>query len=270
MHFRFFIIAAILLAAAGSARSQQAWVYPSHVPCNGDLAAGFYTASVAVTTPFQFQSVRFSVPTPPGAFLANPTALGGGTVTGDFATGLEIEFPACRSAGAVLQFTLIVVSPIVDYTWVIGSYAGDATIELEDCEGFLMKGSGEYLSCGFECCEPQIFCGPYRPNPPDGATDVPVDQLLSFVGDANVLLLGADPDLREEDVVCRGEIICVFPFDPDLQPNTTYYWRALNAAGGCSDDCGSGESDLWSFTTGDATTPTVTSTWGAIKALYRD
>jgi hypothetical protein len=63
---------------------------------------------------------------------------------------------------------------------------------------------------------------------------------------------------------------CSNPFDPGpLEPYTTYYWRAGNWCVGCYHGEGA-ISDTWSFTTGAGPVPAEPSTWGRVKALYRE
>ena len=55
-------------------------------------------------------------------------------------------------------------------------------------------------------------------------------------------------------------------FDPGaLQPNTTYYW-AVQLSSGLETGV---RSPVWTFTTGAGTVPVRSTTWGAVKALYR-
>jgi hypothetical protein len=53
-----------------------------------------------------------------------------------------------------------------------------------------------------------------------------------------------------------------------LQPNTTYYWRAR--FGGDPNWGGATATAYHSFTTGDIVLSTEQSTWGRVKAMYRD
>ena len=155
-------------------------------------------------------------------------------------------------------------------TWEVEPAPGASHIELTDCSGFPMKGNGEYSIY----CDPGFMLGPYNPNPPDGAVDVPLYQLLSFNGSANVLMFGLDPNFDDGDVVCSWGVQppdpCLFPFDPGaLQPNTTYYWQAYYSCIGCEHG-EYGFSDIWSFTTTGVPLATEQATWGRVKAMYRE
>ena len=50
---------------------------------------------------------------------------------------------------------------------------------------------------------------------------------------------------------------------------TTYYWMAGNVCDPPSNDCANALSDVWTFTTGDGPVKVQSTTWGAIKSLYR-
>jgi hypothetical protein len=279
------IIATLSLIFAVSARAQQATVYiqidggPPYTGtvCNTDIAPGSHTAYVVVHTSHPFQSIRFTAPVPAGSFWTGDIAMGGGIATGNSQTGVEVEYFSCLSGYyiPVLQVSFYAPGAYNDYTWTVGPAAGQPTIELEDCDGFVMKGAGGYSIY----CDPQMILAPYRPDPPDGAVDVPTNTLLNFVGSANEVGVADHPIGAPYD----GNVFyclttpypstvdpCEFPLDPGaLQPNTTYYWRAYNICWGCSDgDVAFG--DLWSFTTGDAPLATEQTTWGRVKAMYRE
>lgn len=266
------LVLVFLTSFAGPVRAQSAGLYVSingiGPMCKKDVPTGVHTATVWVQGPFSFRTLRFSLPAPSNVVVI-PSPLPGSVVTGTPQAGLEVALPACQSEGVILNLVLIVNAPLQNYTWNVGPSAGAGDIEIDDCDGFSMTGTGQYSIY----CDLQGWYGPYRPDPADGATDVSLDQLLSFVGGANQLLLGTDPNLGELDYACGLWLDpndpCAFPFDPELAPNTTYYWRAVYACGGCYHG-EHGSSEVWSFTTGDASLTTETKTWGAVKALYRE
>jgi hypothetical protein len=118
-----------------------------------------------------------------------------------------------------------------------------------------------------------LGCGaptvPANPWPPDGATDVSLTPELSWESEAPVgtnlgvfemrLYLGTTPN---------PPLVEYYAFPPQtigpLEPSTTYYWKIVAYAS----DFGSSMGPIWQFTT---TSPTNTrsTTWGAIKAMYR-
>ena len=98
-------------------------------------------------------------------------------------------------------------------------------------------------------------------SPANGATDVPLTTSLSWsagyscvlADGGSVLYFGTTPD--PPDVAYDvGSPYAVGP----LKPGTTYYWNVLDPSSG----------PVWSFTT-TIISATKSSTWGAIKALYR-
>jgi hypothetical protein len=95
--------------------------------------------------------------------------------------------------------------------------------------------------------------------------------LLNYIGQCNKVVIGTSPGLENALVICNtvGSGACAVPINPGpLAPNTTYYWQAQT-------DCLCGQvvpgySDVFSFTTGDAPLAVESSTWGRVKAMYRD
>ena len=267
------------LFLASGASGQQASVYLSvdGLPaCRVNITSGIHVATVDVEYSFDFQSISFTAVVPPGSIFLGDALLAGGSFTGNSQSGITIDFPTCVPGSAtrldVLQIVFLANAPVSDYTWVVGPAAGKPTIELEDCDGFTMKGTGQYSIY----CDKQGFLGPYKPNPPDGAVDVALDATLSFVGFANEIGVADHPI----DWPYQGNVHycgpfppaqpCVLPLDPGtLLPHTTYYWRALNDCLYCEHG-EAGYGDVWSFTTGDAPLSTSKTTWGRVKALYRE
>lgn len=266
--------ASVFLTHTRAAVAQQGYLYikidNGFYACQTSIPAGVHTASVWVTTSLPLSRVRFSAVVP---FLANFIAdnpVNGIPLSGNTQTGIDLLIPACLPAPyELIRIIFNAPAPLQGpVTWEVAPRPIDAKIELADCTGLELTGSGDYGAL----CEPGTLLGPYHPTPADGATNVSVDQLLSFVGSGNVLLLGLDPQLGDGEVACAwyAPTPCVFPFDPGtLLPNTTYYWQALNACIGCEHG-EHGASDIWSFTTADVTVPVGKTTWGAVKALYRE
>ncbi len=269
------------LALAGSAFAQQASVYiqiDNQPACSIDITPGIHFAQVVVDYSFPFQSVRFTAVVPPGCLYLGDSAVAGATIIGNSQTGIEVDLHNCISAPGnsvhqpVLQVGFLANAAITDYTWEVGPASGKPTIELSDCQGLTMKGTGEYSIY----CDKWFMLGPYKPNPPDGAVDVALDATLSFVGFANEIGVADHPIdwPYQGNVHYCGPFLpaqpCALPLDPGtLLPHTTYYWRALNDCLYCEHgEYGAG--DVWSFTTGDAPLSTSKTTWGRVKALYRE
>jgi hypothetical protein len=160
----------------------------------------------------------------------------------------EWEFEACDNRGVFHPAQIILSSP------------GD---ESGDCFG---------------------SCLPIRPYAldPDGDTDWPLDSPLEFVvpigalvhgphGSANVYV-GRAPDCSDAELVDSSHNGKAYPV---LQPNTTYYWRIETPVSGDVDPdrpcvLQGGVSRVYSFTTADAPLKVEPTSWGKIKALYRE
>lgn len=123
---------------------------------------------------------------------------------------------------------------------------------------------------GDDTCAPMP--APSDPSPTDGAANVPLNVTLNCsFHDEDVVFsscvplfgvwvsvyFGTDPD--PPLATPFGQ----FPMPRTLAPGTTYYWRVDRQYGPAR-----ASSPVWSFTTTNAT-PAKTSTWGAVKALYR-
>lgn len=183
-------------------------------------------------------------------------------------TGVEITLPECTSGPTTVLGQMLVFADVsaIDGTcvdWKIDDYP-----EIEDCNGDVRPALARHHEfstapgcCGYIDC-PSI--PPFDLYPPDGATGVPIDVVLSWSGGYGYFELEISTDAE-----CYSGQTFSFEdahtFAPDfLEHNTTYYWQV-----GWSDgvECGGG-SPRFSFTTMDPV-PVETSTWGRIKALYR-
>jgi len=94
---------------------------------------------------------------------------------------------------------------------------------------------------------------PTNPSPPDGATDVPINTILSWTGDdsenvAYNVYFGTD---IEPPLVSERQVETTYA--PTLEPNTTYYWRVL----AINEHNIFNASSLWSFTTTEDTVSPV-------------
>ena len=119
--------------------------------------------------------------------------------------------------------------------------------------------------------EDNVIVG-YRPSIGDGATGVPVNPQLDWIGPATSLLLATHPldvPIPGHDHITEDAVPSLTqPYNPaTLDPNTTYYWQ-LRHDECCTLEPGMAVGEIWSFTTEDAIS-TEASTWSQIKALYQ-
>ena len=271
----FGVLLAFAIVLPVSARAQSARIgisvdNPAQSSCNVSLIPGIHSLTIRLEgTVAPVKTARFKIVSScPVAFYGTPAN-----------EEYDLTFPACLNAGDEIENFGIEVfgaTQVCDIKVVPVSGASD--IELTDCDGYPMWGawaSDEDLGCP----DYSGLLAPYRPDPPDGATDVPTNALLSYVGPANLVVLATsstpDPD-SGDDVICTshiyppGEPPCTLPLDPGpLAPKTTYYWRALNVCFGCEHG-DAAASALFSFTTGDGPVATKPASWGRVKATYRE
>ena len=257
--------------------------------CSLEFYPGVVTIRVDVYA-VPFQRARFTLPDPPIGTVAGETW--GVSYTGDRVNGLEVDMGGCTDAGWVtIGYMYILVQPeetILCTPWNPGSEC-----EVQDCDGVWLPAVApdfytvEDISHTNQCleCFQQCFAeGPlpaYDLYPPDGATAVPVDVVLTWVGQVDSdplpypqdftgcrVTVGTEPDLS--GVTQGGEGYCN-SFAPVLQPNTTYYWSAgwYDNTTWCGNIPWAGYSRVYSFTT-EGPSPVTPTTWGRVKALYRD
>jgi len=247
----------ICSALSTSARAQSAKIffvdnygYPTCAP----VSPGFHQIYLQFAAVGPLATARFKVQASSPVTIFSPP-------NGEF----DLTFPG---AAPVL---VCVVPPGPAVTLSVVPATGHGAIEVTDRDGYDM-------SAVWEGCIYQLL-GPYRPNPPDGATDVPTNQLLSYVGDANYVALSTNPNMDIWDpanvIICNNIETgttgppCSLPLNPgSLAPHTTYYWQAAYY---CA--CGqvyAGYSEVFSFTTGDGPLAVDSTTWGRVKALYRE
>ena len=248
----------ICSALSTSAWAQSAWVHVGDTAMPCEKAPGFQILPVFFSAAGPVHTARFKVVASSPVTIVDPPG-------GEF----DVTFSSCGSYGALgTLLVLIPAGPAVKFTVVPAT--GHTAIELTDCDGYALR--------TVSTCDNSQLLGPYRPNPPDGATDVPTDQLLSYVGDANYVALSTDPNMdiwNPANVVLCNHVetgttgpACALPLNPGpLSPHTTYYWQAVYY---CA--CGqvaAGYSDVFSFTTGDGPLAVEPTTWGRVKAMYR-
>jgi len=264
-----------LLPSSGLAQSATIGVYyydgPSACPVETTSSGQVWILNVKlVHTAGPLKTAKFKlVPSCPGA-----TILG--------ALDYDLTFPSCVTDGATLATIYITQTPASCsdpwgfYFDVLGP-AGETLIPLTDCDGYPLYGIDAFrVTDGPPCDDLSSEIAPYRPTPADGATDVPTDTELSWVGPANTVELSTEP-LVFGPLICGtncsnppGPMPCSNPIDPGvLLPNTTYYWRASTWYV-THYWCDVVWSQVFSFTTGDGPVATESSTWGRVKAMYRE
>jgi len=241
----------ICLGVSSSARAQSAWLYVGEAGVTGPSCTqnpGFHILNVDLgSASGPVKTARFKVVASSPATILNAP-------DGEF----DLTLGQCVGYGTLTQLLVVIpAGPSVSFSIVPAS--GHSAIEVNDCDGYAMP---TVSSCSY-----YQIAAPYRPNPPNGATDVPTNQLLSYVGVANYVVFGTSPS--PDNVICvETESSCALPLDPGpLAPHTTYYWQANNVC-----FCGqvfNGASEVFSFTTGDAPLAVEATTWGRVKAAYR-
>jgi hypothetical protein len=217
------------------------------------------------------RKIRFTLPDPPeGIVVADEQWLY--PSAGDRINGIELDLGDCSAGGYICLgylTTFVFFPPPGCPVWMVDPDSD----EMQDCDGAWRSLTtlpttigcpGPICSNFFQVC-PSLR--PYNLNPPDGATGVPLDVQLTWTGvnyycDVRISTdpaCGADPWLPVE---CAPQA-----FSPDfLQPETTYYWQVRTYPDACH---GGGASSLQAFTT-TAAVPVSTTTWGRVKAIYRD
>ena len=221
--------------------------------------------------------VRFRISDPGNPMVAplGATLNGVYTTVGGPDTGIAFSFAGCLANETIELMTLhYMMMGSIDCTEVriIADANGETgSPEASDCNFDVHP--AVVLNQGFMATNDNVSCGysppPRDPIPADGATNVPVtlhefewnidppsSPCLMPLGSIVIqeLYLGTDPD---------PPLHSPWWSPLNLQPNTTYYWRVVaNNFGFVA------SSPVWSFTT-ENPSAVRTSTWGAVKALYR-
>ena len=260
---------------------------PGGEVCSLELAPGTVTVNI-VAYAVPFQKLRFSLPDPPIGTIVGESW--GVSYTGDRINGLEVDMGGCTAAGWVTIGHVDVMvgaeESIPCTVWAMG-----ADCEVQDCAGVWLPArawdfyevedsdhAGQCRECFQECYDGGPL-PPYNLYPPDGATNVPVDVVLTWDGVPFLddpypddftgcsVVVSSDPSLANG----QGGWGHCNSFAPALQPNTTYYWSAgwYDTGTWCSDLVFQGATRVYSFTT-EAPLSTTTTTWGRVKAMYRD
>jgi len=216
---------------------------------------------VAYTNPAS--KVRIKIPDRSGLTAFDPTW--NYPVTGDRINGLEFDLGCAQGVIVLGTMPVIVSTP--------GRWTVAQDCEVKDCDGTVQLSAPMFSSafagtCGLDC----IGVAPYGLNPPDGATGVSPVATLSWAGppsqanDFCYIRIGTAPDCSNMQLIaadCAAHSAAL-----NLQPATTYYWYADYTID--VPQCGrGGNSAVHSFTTAGPL-PVATSTWGKVKAMYRD
>ncbi len=253
--------------------------------CNVPSVAGRVTVTI-VAAGIPSQKVRFALPDPPiGTVVAESWV---GIHSGDRETGIEVDLGGCTELGwgVTIGQLDIEISPdevIACTRWTFSSS------EAQDCAGlwrpgihaqdFFVGGNTPYdCSCSMHSC--MTGYPPYDLYPPNGATNVPLDVVLTW-NDPNdwpeppyfqggcYVYMNSRPECEGGG---RWDGSCDESFAPNfLEPGRTYYWYAawwLPGPTGCNYGF-SGRSPLYSFTT-EGTLPVTPTTWGRVKVMYSD
>ncbi len=253
--------------------------------CNMPDTPGVVTLTIQIAG-IPVQKVRFTLADPPiGTVIAESWSF---PHTGNRQTGIEVDFGGCTDGAITLGQLTIEIAPGEDIACTPWEISG--VCEAQDCEGLWRPGQqvpgfhvgGDHPYACY-CSEHECMTGypPYDLYPPDGATNVPLDVVLTWTDDNNwpdpiympgphgcYVYINSRPECvggGRYDVNCGS-------FAPDfLEPGRTYYWSPtwwLCCATGC--DLGlSGTAPMHSFTT-EGTLSATPATWGKVKSLYRD
>jgi hypothetical protein len=260
------------------------WCHFSQAGSQGSLYVIYYGGPYSNG---DYKTVRFavSVPTAPTFFVIGAWVMGQGDVpVSTLQSGVTVPLGSCRSdAVTVARLDYFRVSPPPACTVIKvipDPSASSGKVEFTRCDDemvYLNEGNiGGDLSGADGGCPAGPANPPSNPVPANGATGVNLDADLSVLihwpsfvlgcrelyGEGSRLFFGTDPN----PPLISAEGDTSFPFDVGpLQPATTYYWRVtyLNTLGA------TGISPTWSFRTA-APIATEASTWGRVKAMYRD
>jgi hypothetical protein len=197
------------------------------------------------------------IPNPEAAFAeGNP-----------FVEGARISFPNCPTTPVTLYTaTLFVLGADAIVPWTVAPHSFPSEPG-RNCPTATPCGGGSSY-CVVPGVPERFPVPPTNPSPADGATGVPLHTTLGFYWATGscwclglpcmTLYFGEDPD---PPVLVSG---CDIPLpELDLEPSTTYYWRAY------VDYCGSATGPVWSFTT-EPPIGVERATWSHVKQIYRD
>lgn len=288
MTSRFALLACLALVAPARAQIGTGIAVGDH--CNiawteYPTPSGLEGGSVVISVYGRWKAARFAAPMPPcvGITVTNVEPLRGFSMSGTLEDGIEISFGECLEDG-IWDILRIDYDPAPWQTpccpYPILPHPGYGQIELIDCDDNVVVPTWT-AALNFTPQNYQGDCGvsyafpATNPVPADGETDVASTVRLEWkqYGWVGCIIWG----FEQWDVYFGTEsnpplVATLTGFDffyqrynvGPLTHTTTYYWRI----GGLRDGRPI-ESPVWSFTTAAPLT-TTTSTWGRIKALYRE
>jgi hypothetical protein len=241
--------------------------------------------SVFITVYGNWKAARFAAPLPDcvGITVTDVQVLHGYTMSGNLDDGIEISFNGCLPDGAreVLRIDYAPAPTQVECCpYPLLPHPGFGQIQLVDCNdnvvvpAFTTRLNFVHQGWLGDCGESFAFPA-QDPVPPDASSiDATTARLAwdqyGWVGcvvwgfHTWEIYFGTTPDPPLVATRTGLDFYQQWYDVGPLQPETTYYWRI----GGVRDSRPI-ESPVWSFTVTEpvATTPT---TWGRVKALYRD
>ena len=238
---------------------------------------GYFQIYVLVMAYPGVTEVHFAAPLPDcmtGTSLVAWNSNFPASTVGSLKTGLSVKFGHCYTDVVhVLTITLQSNGTMENcclYMPVDTSLATTEPIKALDCEGNTIHLDALAGAFNFDYT---TSCGgptePANPVPADGdtitGTYVDLDwhsiaPLGTGLGEfLENLYLGTSPNPPLHSLYVYRPVH-VGP----LQPNTTYYWKVVG-----STQFGGATGPVWSFQTGEATSPTKHDTWGAIKSMHR-
>jgi len=239
--------------------------------CFVPLQAGMNTVTVRIWA-IPFQKVRFSIPDPPNGTVVSENWFF--PHTGDWANGVELDLGACSTA-EIVTVGEIQVDLESDFANCYQTWEANSG-EVQNCSGRWLPAGGYWHTVGplfNQCCggwQLLYSLQAHSLHPADGATNVRIDPILSWSGGGYspcYVRIFTEPtcttgQVYEANCDLRG-------FAPDfLLPNTTYYWRV--GFPGDPNWGGGSVTAVHSFTTRDINLATEQTTWGRVKAMYRD
>ncbi len=276
MRYIVLMICCITVAAPAAAQIGL-YIYPDDPDVGCNFVQSLNPQSVYVVVTGDWRGARFTFSSP-CVQVNSVEPMNGVTLTGDIATGITINFPECMSDRyAVARLDIFPYGDCCPFGLSAHPSAASGKPELMDCSGQLVPATWTpeavaVLPWTNNCFnEESVSPPPWKPVPADGAVDVPLTTELSWSIDPPVgcgvpsglranVYFGTTPD----PPFFVGDIEEMRAAVGPLVPGTTYYWKAWVANYGVNV-----MGPVWSFRTAGPVS-TETTTWGRIKALYRN
>ena len=196
---------------------------------------------------------HFSAPIPTSSGLVHLSDQSAYFPIGSSQTAVDIDLGTCESGTFVVMQMQFLRANQGDPCTFYGAALGATYLDCSFGE-FPAQVVGVMLNSDGTCTQARQL------GPADGATNGPVSPSLSwdpgftcFLSTGSVVYLGTSPNPPQVAVSVQSP----YSIGP-LQPGTKYYWKIADPGAG----------PVWSFTT-TSNVAARSSTWGAIKALYR-